>query len=160
MDGFEEKYEQAVTDPGFVIHSMGEYQRALSGLTISMKRHRNIPGPLRGAIMNHVDCANILIDIHTGFLKFILKYMHSPDNDGRKWTEAETEAVVLRRAEGESLESIALDAGRSVQAVANRITMAVGIKQLEVQINGMIDGDLQGEHAEGMFQGTLRKVSK
>jgi len=80
------------------------------------------------------------------------------DDDRKRWSDREVEVAVGMRADGCSIESIALRLERSTQSVATKISQVVGIQQLEVTIKGFIDGDLDGHHEEGQFTGTLRKA--
>lgn len=89
-------------------------------------------------------------------LNAIMAFIDQP-GVGSPWTEAETEKAVMMKANGVSLEDIALRLDRTVQAVANRITMAVGIKQTMVRLNGYLEGRLEGELAEGHFQGVMHR---
>lgn len=84
-------------------------------------------------------------------------FWSEPDKDGKHWSIQDVERAVTMRAEGWPLEAIAFDLKRSTVAVSSKISQAIGIRQLEISIAGLIDGVLDGDEASGRFVGTLKK---
>ena len=109
------------------------------------------------AVLNFESRVDDLVHTQLAFIRLLYRHWEEPDNDGHRWSYDETERAVNMRAEGKSVDEIAYALGRSSLSVSNRISQAVGIRQMEVKIKGLINGDLEGEHAAGVFEGTLRR---
>lgn len=154
MEGWADVHEKAVASAQNMartcqgkVNTPTQFKRVLDKLVLWMDHHKDF-----------LEVADKTIRGQGEIIQALLEYLDAPANDGERWTDEETERAVDMRADGRSIEDIAITLDRSAQAVANRISQAVGIRQIEVRIKGLIDGDLSGEHTTGMFDGVLRKT--
>lgn len=81
-----------------------------------------------------------------------------PKNNGKPWTANEDHLLVEERADGRSIQHIAMNLERSPMAVMTRLSTLVGISRTTL-MERYIDGKLDGEEVRGVFQGEIRKVS-
>lgn len=143
--------ESALKDAEIALGKVRSEERKLLAIPPHMRDGKIMP------LMMALNSAEVNMVVMFRLITVMHEFINQP-GIGSKWSYEETERAVEWKAEGKSLEWIALKLDRTVQAVAARITQAVGIQQTEVHIKGIIDGRLENEHADGMFEGTLRKA--
>lgn len=90
--------------------------------------------------------------------EFILDiFKLNKNNANKRWSDAEVDQIVEWRAKGYAIEAIAVASGRTTQAIATKLSSAVGIARTEKVIRGMFVGTLNEEEIQGMIDGIVKK---
>lgn len=81
-----------------------------------------------------------------------------PVNHNLAWDDEEDDALVRAKANGATLENLAFEHGRTVQAVAARLSHLTGIPKSDY-MSAFLIGKLEGQEVRGLFQGQVKKVT-
>lgn len=79
------------------------------------------------------------------------------DMHRKKWTAEEEEALITRAAEGDSIDVMAKQFGRTSQAIATKISDLVGVGRISQKVAGRFVGVINGIEHECEISGTVTR---
>lgn len=153
--------EERVKPPGYYDDMTTKASRAMQIIWDLYRGRHPERNPIK-RLRLYEQHAHLLIDVildqqqTTKVLNSML-LMETP-NERQRWTDLEDELLVNSRAENEPMHIIAGALGRTPSACATRLSILTGIPRSEI-VEAYIEGTLESEPVQGLFEGKIRKVA-